>query len=154
MIGRVCRCEVSTPWHNARGTLMLMRFYQSRYSIGGTVCGQIFDWEVFHFSQIVGSFDLLLIWLLVPDVTAARVIPVTGGGMVLRLRRSNRAIKWRWNISVRAYRLALGQTSICMYRLALTACPGLYHAWTWLHQLYSPWVPLVFSLVRKHSLVS
>ena len=41
-------------------------------------------------------------------------------------------------------------TSICAYRLALTACPGLYHAWTWLYQLYSPWVLLVFSLVRKH----
>ena len=33
MIGKVCQCEVSTRWHNARWTLMLMRFYQFRYSI-------------------------------------------------------------------------------------------------------------------------
>ena len=59
--------------------------------------GRFFDWEVFHFSQIVGSFDLLRIWLLGLDVIAARVIPMTRppGGMVLRLRHSNRAIKWR-----------------------------------------------------------
>ena len=47
--------------------------------------GRFFDWEVFHFSQIVGSFDLLRMWLLVLDVIAARVIPVTGSGMFLRL---------------------------------------------------------------------
>ena len=86
MIGRVCQCEVSTLWHNARWTLMLMRFYQFRYSIRWyRVRGRFFDWEVFHFSQIVGSFDLLRIWLLVLDVIAARVIPVTRSGMFLRL---------------------------------------------------------------------
>ena len=42
IIGKVCQCEVSTRWHNARWTLMLMRFYQFRYRIGGTVCGQVF----------------------------------------------------------------------------------------------------------------
>ena len=49
------------------------------------MCGQIFDWEVFHFSHIVGSFDLLRMWLLVLDVIAARVIPVTRNGMFLLL---------------------------------------------------------------------
>ena len=34
-------------------------------------------------------------------MTAARVIPVTGVGMFLRLRHSNRAIKWRWKINIR-----------------------------------------------------
>ena len=32
-VGKVCQCEVSTRWHNAHRTLMLMRFYQFRYNI-------------------------------------------------------------------------------------------------------------------------
>ena len=85
MIGKVCQCEVSTLWRNARRTLVLMRFYQFRYSIGGTVRGQVFRLRGIHFSQIVGGFDRLRMWLLVLDVIAARVIPVTGSGMFLRL---------------------------------------------------------------------
>ena len=85
MIGKVCQCEVSTLWRNARRTLVLMRFYQFRYSIGGTVRGQVFRLRGIHFSQIVGGFDRLRMWLLVLDVIAARVIPVTRNGMFLRL---------------------------------------------------------------------
>ena len=90
-------------------------------------------------------------WLLVLDVIAARVIPVTGSGMFLRLVIATVQSSEGENKHM-CVLFGAGQTSICAYRLALTACPGLYHAWTWLHQLYSPWVLLVFSLVRKHSI--
>ena len=111
--------------------------------------GRFFDWEVFHLSQIVGSFDRLRIWLRVLDVIAARVIPVTGSGMFLRLVIATVQSSEGENKHM-CVLFGAGQTSICAYRLVLTACPGLYHAWTWLHQLCSPWALLVFSLVRKH----